>query len=127
MDIVLNAVGKDCFGVIMEYAQMKDEFDMCITEINKMALTTDLYTCWFDFHYEHYFEDEGYEYYYPYINDGVPENSYVEFVYFMYEIKNYNNYDTGSYLCNKSLRSIKTIKKLNPLKIKYTKMTENGN
>ena len=112
MDIILNTVGKDCFGLIMEYAKMKDEFDMCITQLKKLNLVTDIKTCWFHFHHNHYFEDDGYEYYYPYVDDGDPENSYVEFVYFMDDLKEYNELEWDSKFPPNIFKVIKMNKKL---------------
>ena len=112
MDIILNTVGKDCFGLIMEYAKMKDEFDMCITQIQKSSVVVDMYTCWFHFHMDHYFEDDGYEYYYPYVDDHNPDNSYVEFVYFMDDLKEYKKLDPCNNLSPSIFKTAKMIKKM---------------
>jgi len=112
MDIILNAVGKDCFGLIMEYAKMKDEFDMCITQIKKCGLVTDLFTSFYYYNDEYYFTEDAVEYYYPFVNDGNPNNSYVEFVYFMDHLKDYNEYDFKNYFPKSIFKTLKMIKKL---------------
>ena len=112
MDNILNTVGKDCFGLIMEYAKMKDEFDMCITQLNKKSVTTDLNTCFHDYHMEHYFEDDADEYYYPFVYDGEPDYSYVEFVYFMEDLKEYKKIDVNNHFSRNICKSLKTMKKL---------------
>ena len=112
MDTVLKSVGKDCFGLIMEYAAMNDEFSKCITQLKKTSVIVDIRTCYFNYHDEYFFEEDAEEYYYPYNGGRYPENSYVEFPYFMYELKCYNTAVCGNNFSINILSILKMIKKL---------------
>jgi hypothetical protein len=58
MDIVLNKIGKDCFGIVIDFLKMKDEYDMVVQQLKhkKMVYQIDYY--YYSFHMVNYFLDD---------------------------------------------------------------------